>query len=739
MSSVSAALRDATGQEHGRLLASELPSGPRVAPGDSIVLMEGQRYRYEVQGVPGAVEIEPAELFDADDDTCRRGRLVPGQSVGRIAVAVRAANTPHLTGMVEVVPAKLSQGAEYRQMLSDITTHAAEAVLQGFAPSVLDAASSTSSTDLLYQRFVILESQVRSDEFAAAVGRILGDPHVEWRSMAEYRPPGSAYPSGSAFGKALAAPGPRRPWLSAQNRPALGTLPTMLKRPKHEASVDTAPNRFIKYLLETWRAVAQQLHDGLAPDAAPMPGPVRRGLRAAGEVLEILDEVLSRPLFREVGRLDRVPTSNQVLLKREGYRQLLHMFVLVEAGLELPWESDADDVYSPTLRNVATLYELWSYLTLVDIVGRICGRPQSIRAFATSANGLSLRLKTGLASALRWEVDRRGRPLEVSLMFNRQFAAGHGSWTAPMRPDCSLLISPRASVPGPDSESLAVWVHFDAKYRVTGSQAIDLSADIEDEELSRGTAKRDDLLKMHAYRDAIHRTAGAYILYPGDEACDLRQFYETLPGLGAFPLRPDADVPHGTAAISTFLTEVLDHVAEQASQHERDRYWRARIYDSPVPKHPSLPPTPFLDRPPADTDVLVGYVRGAKHRAWIERTRCYNVRADDRTGALRLGSRELSARLVLLYERFEDGYRIVELARAGEWRAVDRQELMATDYPEPRGRLYLVTTLDPVSDPPSWLSEVTIESLAPGGLARGAPYAVTWLDLMASVHASGVA
>ena len=36
------------------------------------------------------------------------------------------------------------------------------------------------------------------------------------------------------------------------------------------------------------------------------------------------------------------------------------------------------------------------------------------------------------------------------------------------------------------------------------------------ERLSR--SRREDLLKMHAYRDAIRRTAGAYVLFPGNES-----------------------------------------------------------------------------------------------------------------------------------------------------------------------------------------------------------------------------
>ena len=318
-------------------------------------------------------------------------------------------------------------------------------------------------------------------------------------------------------------------------------------------------------------------------------------------------------------------------------------------------------------------------------------------------------------------------------MFNRQFMAKRESWTATMRPDCSVLIRPLALTPGSDSESLEMWLHFDAKYRVTGAQSASFSEEADQANLSRGSAKRDDLVKMHAYRDAIHRTAGAYILYPGDDVVNQRQFSELLPGLGAFPLRPGEEEALGVEAISHFLADVLDHVAEQASQHERDRFWRARIYAPPVHEHPRLSPVSFLDRPPADTDVLLGFVRGDQQGAWVERTGSYNVRADDRTGSLRLGSRELSARFLLLYTSAGDRPRIIGLFRSGEWRAVDRQDLVDSGYPGPRGRLYLVTSLAAVSQPPDWLTNIAVDALRPAGVAYGAPFAVTWMDLLSSV------
>ena len=47
--------------------------------------------------------------------------------------------------------------------------------------------------------------------------------------------------------------------------------------------------------------------------------------------------------------------------------------------------------------------------------------------------------------------------------------------------------------------------------------------------------------------------------------------------------------------------------------------------------------------------MLLGYVRDQEHYNWIRSTGLYNLRADDRTGSVGLGSPELAAEIVVLY------------------------------------------------------------------------------------------
>ena len=76
-----------------------------------------------------------------------------------------------------------------------------------------------------------------------------------------------------------------------------------------------------------------------------------------------------------------------------------------------------------------------------------------------------------------------------------------------------------------EREELITHIHFDAKYRVERlflsdgdmeGDSDEWMSRIEEEE-ERGMYRRADLLKMHAYKDAIRRTGGAYVLYPGTE------------------------------------------------------------------------------------------------------------------------------------------------------------------------------------------------------------------------------
>ncbi len=520
---------------------------------------------------------------------------------------------------------------------------------------------------------------------------------------------------------------------------AVASLPARIAVSRSEETLDTEPNRFIAFALRRWRELALNVQTLLAAQGQ-ITGPISRGLDAASEVIAVIDRTLSAPMFRSVGRLGSFPTANQVLQKRAGYRELLRTFVLTEMGAQLALDWDLDDAFAASQRNVATLYEYWAFLQLAKSVGRVCGADLSALVMERSSDGMSIGFPRGRRSRLTWVLVGRGRNLTADLYFNREFLVSSrpdSSWTRAMRPDCSLRLRPDGLGRGIAADDLAVWLHFDAKYRVEfvdeqfappderdGALAAEAEAV---ERLAR--SKREDLLKMHAYRDAIRRSAGAYVIYPGDEQrTPFMEHHEVLPGLGAFPLRPGATGPVGTAALDRFLAEVIDHVADRATQHERSRFWRTVIHRRVPMRSDKDRRLPALSVPPSDAPVLCGYLRGQAAPPMGRPQRALQ-RSCGRPSRLQLQPMPTSC------ARSTSCFTVPACGRpcgheSGAWFVQSQDEMLTLGYPNPRGRVYLCCPVERRDDEPEWLGQLSLRDGAVTGAIPGAPFATTWRDLL---------
>jgi predicted component of viral defense system (DUF524 family) len=208
-----------------------------------------------------------------------------------------------------------------------------------------------------------------------------------------------------------------------------------------------------------------------------------------------------------------------------------------------------------------------------------------------TADGLQVRLQKGKRSRISFRYGQADkRTLEVSLFYNRRFKrpsrrliTWDGSYTAFFDPDYSMLVMATG-------DAQARWLHFDAKYRLESSDleklfsfqdstAFNSYDDDQTTEYDREIArlhKRDDLFKMHTYRDGILGSRGAYILFPGiGTELHLSGAAQNLfvrnpsafggeptrpfPSVGAFDLCPGRG-PAQEAVIESFLKSVFDTV-----------------------------------------------------------------------------------------------------------------------------------------------------------------------------------
>ena len=319
-----------------------------------------------------------------------------------------------------------------------------------------------------------------------------------------------------------------------------------------------------------------------------------------------------------------------------------------------------------------------------------------------------------------------------------------------MRPDYTLSFWPDGfDLAEAEAQELAVHIHFDAKYRV--ENIAELFGPVDEDitqtraEERRGNYRRADLLKMHAYRDAIRRSEGAYIIYPGanSDPTEFKGFHEILPGLGAFAIKPGGEgQPIGIQHLSRFLDEVIAHVANRATSRERGTFHRFNVYHDAKSRGSDLVNDAVPEReseaglrstPPAYHPVLVGWCESDEQLAWIRKSGLYNFRAGTRRGSIRLEPDIAGARHLLLHSQGSKALPGMFRIKQRGPRVFTGNELLRHGYPlQPsHDAIYAVFDVEPDAFYAGW--EWRYEHLArrKSGVQSAEPFAVTLAEVLA--------
>jgi uncharacterized protein len=297
-------------------------------------------------------------------------------------------------------------------------------------------------------------------------------------------------------------------WVRASGFPLAtklrGHAPSEVWQRRLEETLDTPENRFVKAFLRDLLFAAESL------PRQPWWGHVSSDRqRVIHETESMLRLTLAQPMFAEVGDLRRIPSSSRVLLRREGYGELLdawRLFNLARRPFFGPLQRAID------LRDIATLYEVWCFFALVEEIAAALDVSPSLSLHVSDEHGLNWRSEARFGSA-------------GTLVYNQSVRG----YSVGFRPDYLWYRNGKHEVA------------LDAKFRLDRADWTD--------ETSLATVKNDDLYKMHTYRDALGLRA-AVVVYPGDVA----RFYSPLKiqadsswgelllgrrlGVGSIPLRP---------------------------------------------------------------------------------------------------------------------------------------------------------------------------------------------------------
>jgi len=591
-----------------------------------------------------------------------------------------------------------------------------ELLMQHSSPvtqSVIVDHNTPSQTD--YQKFSFVRSIIDSENFCNAIHRIVAMPVTTWKEVSEYGDVRRAGRINSKLVRQIVSSGGNRIKLPNSHLlyDRIPEVPMRLSVATKTDTVDTVENRFVKYALiefERFFGVLMRKIENKYIDKA------KPHIYTEVKILEDkFSEYLSHNIFHEVGNLYSLPLNNPVLQRKEGYREVLRVWLMYDLAAKLSWSAQDSESYEVGKRDVATMYEYWVFFKLLHLVEDIFDVEHdeaSSKLIGKTQDGLGLQLKEGKHVAIHGTYNHKGRDLEILYSYNRTFNKSDypksGSWTRQMRPDYTLSIWPSEfSDEEAEKQELMVHVHFDAKYRVDdleylNSNVTDSGNDLNEEKQQekQGKYKRADLLKMHAYKDAIRRTVGAYVLYPGSNSNTFESFHEIVPGLGAFPISPSDD-GKGLDEVKSFILEVVDHVSNRASQREQLTYCTYNVHkDKPDKRYKVNESIPEFNLegtrspPPSEATVLVGFYKDKRQYKWIEGKGLYNIRLDTK-GLKTFGVKEAGAKYLLLRAsgQFEIGdiWRIV----GKDPEIMSKQDLLGEGYPsEPSCANYLVYKIE---------------------------------------------
>lgn len=459
---------------------------------------------------------------------------------------------------IEVVSSKWDR-RHFDGMLADVTRVAAALPFTAGAGGALPYDRSLAArNDVLYHAFVYLRHILLGDgapetKLLPALDVILREPHRAWRRTTASVPVEEARWVDPAGLERLVQG--REPLLAVGAldiplaRALGGHVPSRVEELRVRSTVDTPENRFVKAFLDQADGVVDRMRQaatGRAEDGRRFHQRVLADCEAMARALARVRRD-GRWLWDDVGPMTYLPAGSTVLQMRRGYREVLGHFVRLRMATRLPL-SPRDARQLLELKDIALLYELWTYFMVVEAVTHRVGRPiQALTVSSDSHWGHNLR--PGMAVA--WSGGLR-------LAYNREFSprtaelAGR-SYSVTLRPDIAL------TVPAGPGHGLHL---LDAKFRLqrvadlVGADGTDAGDERLEAEERRGSFKRADLYKMHTYRDAIRGARSVWALYPGDEARffsagsledgtrpqaigqELPASAEGMDGVGALPIVP---------------------------------------------------------------------------------------------------------------------------------------------------------------------------------------------------------
>lgn len=243
-------------------------------------------------------------------------------------------------------------------------------------------------------------------------------------------------------------------------------------------TLDTPENRFVLNFL---KRISQDIEDLIRSKIYK-----EIVIKEINEIKGLIDDFIKDPLWEEVGEFYIFPSYSTVLRKREGYKDLLELYFKYLMGRR-PFEKIEEAI---NLRKVYELYEFFCALKLCSLLN-------------------------GTKKKIMMEVDEK---IRGKLKIKLEFMIGNKNYKFIYQKNresySGISLIPDFSI----SEGKKLRIILDAKFafKKPDIDKENIGEEIEREWEEGKVPKTGDIIKMHAYKDALKADA-CIILYPGEE------------------------------------------------------------------------------------------------------------------------------------------------------------------------------------------------------------------------------
>lgn len=326
-------------------------------------------------------------------------------------------------------------------------------------------------------------------------------------------------------------------------------LPVSGLKIKKEITYDTNENRYVKFMMkrlihklnDLQQAIKRQNRRFKQEDDIQL-------LEQIEEMRDRLEKKIKQPFWMRIGKLDRSVMS-LVLQMAPNYRDAFQIFLTVSKGLALQGK-----IYQMSVKDVATLYEYWTFLKMGQILGR---HYQLISQDIVNVN------RKGLFVTL--DANQTSKRVFKHPVTKEEIILTYQKYEGPLptvnqKPDTMLSIKK-------NGKGYKYNFVFDAKYRIDYAQ----EDSFYQKRYDTPGPLEEDINTMHRYRDSIvskshdsyeYNSFGAYVLFPwfDEQSYQHHHFYKSIDqvNIGGLPFLPNA-----TSLVERFIQRLIDKNPEE--------------------------------------------------------------------------------------------------------------------------------------------------------------------------------